>query len=384
MAFFMTFFGTFLTRSSVISSVHSFAESSIGPNYLIYLASIAIIASLLYAFRAPSILPSENEKVWGVSKESALVVTQFLVLSFGAIVFIGTIFPIVSEAITSQRISVQAPYFNAFAPYIGLAVVIAIAVGNLMRYRTSKIPGGKKIMIWSAILAIPASAIFMYFGHVFETEDSFALGAQIVGTYGVAWAIFCLLGDFRNKLADLRFNYGLFFKRNLAYFGALVAHIGFVLVILGFLGNYRGMEKKATVQIGETTELHGYNFKLMDHITIYQKENATMFGAMVEVTKNGKEVGIVEAAQSLYPTKQDQVFNEIGVLGSFWNDVYIVLADWDKDKKSFATFNIHVNPTVRLVWIAVAIMCLGGIICLFDKYRGNHSRDVVGASWEVS
>ncbi|MGE0172331.1 MAG: heme lyase CcmF/NrfE family subunit [Oligoflexales bacterium] len=382
-SFFMTFFGTFLTRSGVVSSVHSFAESNIGANYLIYLTGVAFIACLLYLFRAPTILPSENEKVWGVSKESALVFTQFLLLSFGAIVFTGTIFPIVSEAITDQRISIQAPYFNSFAPYVGLATVLAIAVGNLMRYRTSKMPGAAKVMLISAVLAVPMGALLVYFGDVMETEGQFALGAQIAGMYAASWSTCCLIGDFWLKARDLRFAWRLFFDRNLAYTGAFIAHLGFMLAIIGILGNYRGLQHQATLNVGQKTSIHGYEFQLMDKIRIYEKENATMFGALIDISRNGKYLGEVESAQSVYPTKPGQAFNEIGVLGSFWNDVYVVLADWDKQGRNFATLNIHINPTVRFVWTAVVIMVIGGFVSLFDKYRGQRSRDVVGALWEA-
>ena len=136
LGFFMSYFGTFITRSGVISSVHAFAESPIGPNYLMFLAALMLLSTLLYALRAPSILPMDTEKVWGISKESSLVAALFLLISFAVIVLIGTMFPIFSEAVTSQRISVQAPYFNAFAPYIGLGFIVLTAVGSLMRYQS--------------------------------------------------------------------------------------------------------------------------------------------------------------------------------------------------------------------------------------------------------
>ena len=89
-------------------------------------------------------------------------------------------------------------------------------------------------------------------------------------------------------------------------------------------------------------------------------------------------------AQSRYPTKPGQPFNEIAVDGGLWRDIYIVLADFDRKTGKQATFSIHINPTVRFVWIAVYIICIGSFIALLDKYRGNRSRDVVAGKWEVS
>lgn len=382
-SFFMCYFGTFITRSGVVSSVHSFAESPIGPNYLAFLAALAFGSSLLYALRAPSILPSETEKVWGISKESALVVTQFLLLSFAAIVFIGTIFPIVSEAITGQRISIQAPYFNAFAPYMGLGVIVAIAIGNLMRYQTAKMPGAKGVILWSIAAAIPLTMLLIHFGDVMLTTNRRALISQIVGMYLSSWCISCLVGDFYLKLKDLRFNWSLMFKNNLAYVGAFIAHVGMIIAIIGFLGNYRGMEKKVSLSVGDKTELYGYEFELERGIETLQVHNYVLYRSSLKMSRYGKELEEIHPAQSKYPTKPGQTFNEIAVHSTLWHDVYIVLADFDSKDGKRVTLKININPTVRFVWIAITIMVIGGLIALFDQRRGNRSRDVLAGRWET-
>lgn len=382
-AFFMTFFGTFITRSGVISSVHAFGEGPIGPNYLQFLAVLALASTALYAIRAPSILPSENEKVWGFSKESALVVTQFLLLAFAAIVFIGTIFPIVSELFTDQRTSVQAPYFNIFAPYVGLAMALMIGFGNLMRYQSGKIPGAKGVILISGILAIPLTMVFCYFGEVFPYSQGSALYSQLVGCYFTAFSFVCLLGDLFMKLKDIRFNYGLFFKRNLAYIGALIAHAGFLLCLIGFLGNYRGLDKSVTLPVGGSTELFGLSFQFDKGIDVIKKDNVTLFTAPISVSRHGRKIYELLPAQSSYPTKPGQTFNEIAVEGGMWNDIYIVLTGFNKQTGKEATLSIHINPTVKFVWLAVTIMVIGGFISLFDRYRGNRSRDVVAGNWEL-
>lgn len=385
-AFFMSYVGTFLTRSGVVSSVHSFAESPIGPNYLYYLAGTVLISSGIYAFRAPSILPSDTEKVWGVSKESALVMTQFLLLSFAAIVFIGTMFPIVSEAITGQRISVQAPYFNMFAPWVGLGLILGIAIGNLMRYQSDKIPNGKVIILGSIIFAIPVTLFLIYMGDVMATKKTSSLIAQLIGLYLSSWAIGCLFGDFYFRLKDMRFKWGLFFDRNLAYFGAWVAHIGMMVAIIGFLGNYRGLEERVTVHAGENFSFFGYRFEFgQEGIQVKQVLNATHYEAHLKIFREKDNFMIEDAhpAQSRYPTK-DQVFNEIAITGNIWHDIYVVLVDFDKVSGKRVTFQVNINPTVRIVWFAIVLMVLGGIIALFDKYRGNRSRDVVAGAWEVN
>lgn len=383
--FFMTFFGTFLTRSGVVSSVHSFAESPIGPNYLAYLAALMLISITIYGIRAPSILPPESERAWGVSRESALVVTQFLLISFAAIVLIGTLFPIVSEWLTKQRITVQAPYFNMFAPWVGLGVIFGVAIGNLLRYGSNAMPNGKRIIFGSVIFAIPCTIALVYFGDVMNTEKTKNLIAQLVGVYLTTWAIGCLLGDLYYRLATLKWKWKIFFTRNAGYFGGWIAHLGILIAILGFLGNYRGMEHRYTLKAGQSFEFYGYKFEFKDTgVEARTKLNATNYTAPVNLSRDGKFLMEMDPAQAVYPTKPDQTFNEIAITGNIWHDVYLHLVDFDKTDGKRATFQLFINPTVRFVWFAIVIICIGGLISLFDLYRGNKSRDVIGGEWETS
>jgi len=150
--------------------------------------STAIISLLIFAWRSYSILPSDIEKVRGISKESALVVTQFLLLSFASIIMVGTLFPIVSEAISGQKISIQAPYFNAFAPYFGVAIVVMIAIGNLMHFNRSGFEKRKQVILGSCLIAIPVTALLFVFGDVDGmTRGMKAYVSQVVGIYLVSW-----------------------------------------------------------------------------------------------------------------------------------------------------------------------------------------------------
>lgn len=377
LGFFFSFFGTFITRSGVISSVHSFAESPIGPNYLLFLASMLCTVAILYGFRAHSILPAETGKVWGVSKESALIITQFLLLTLAAIVCVGTLYPIVSEALTGERTTVQAPYFNTFAPWIGLGLIVAIAVGNLMRFQTAKIPNGKLIMGTAALVAMPLCGLLCWAGDIGMTRHAFALGAQIVGFYLLSWSAVCLSWDVVMRMKDLNFNFGLFFKRNLAFFGGFVAHIGLLIAILGFLGNFRGMSKVATLKTGESTEIYGYNLTF-DRLDVSEHDNATYYEGVFKVRKDGVDLGELKPARSKYPTKTE-LHHEAGVMSRMWHDLYVTLSEFDRTSGKSATFELHVNPTVRFVWLAAFVMVAGGLLAIFDRYRGDKSRDTLRA-----
>lgn len=380
LAFWFSFFGTFITRSGIISSVHSFAQSPIGPNYLVYLVGVLVVAGILYIWKSPSILPSDNEKVWGFSRESALVITQFIILTFAVVILIGTVYPIISEALVGARFNIQAPYFNAFAPYIGLVMVVAIALGNLMRYQSGKLVGGKKLLVAASIVSLIPSMIFCYLGGVFESTG-FNFAAQLVGIYLCFGSLICLLYDLYARLKTMKFKVGLFVKRNLSYTGAFLAHVGVLVSIVGFLGNYRGLDKVVTIEAGKSSELLGYEFGF-EGIDTKQVKNATLFAGPLTIEKDGRNLGIVEAARSKYPTKPE-LLHEIGVHSRFWHDIYVVLSDFDKTAGKSATFHIYLIPTVRIVWWSAFLMVIGGFIALFDRYRGEKSRDVIGASYDI-
>jgi cytochrome c-type biogenesis protein CcmF len=381
MAFFMSFFGTFLTRSGIVSSVHSFAESPIGPNYLAFLAVLMILFVGLYAWRAHAVLPADTDKVWGVSKESALVMTQFLLLTLAAIVVIGTLFPIVSEAVTGQRTSIQAPYFNAFAPWIGLGLIVMIGLGNIMRFQTAKIPKSKPTIIGSFIVSIPLTLFFIYFGDVWSTPARFAFAAQVVGLFLCSWALAMITWDVYNRFRDVDGKVSLMWDRNRAFLGAWLAHVGVLIAIIGFLGNYRGLVSEVTLQKGQTHDFYAYRLQF-DGMTTDQNANVTLFQAPLTVTRDGRSMGVILPAKSKYPTSQE-LLNEVGLLSFVWHDLYAVIADFDRQSGASVTLQLHINPTVRFVWWSAFCLAIGGFIAISDRYRGQRSRDVIGGAWEV-
>ncbi len=372
LAFFFGFFGTFVTRSGIISSVHSFAQSPIGPNYLYFLVGLMVLTLLLYAYRAPAILPADVTKIWGISKESALVITQFLILIFGFIIFMGTLYPVLSELVTGSRFNVQAPYFNTFAPYIGFSFVVALTIGNLLRFHTGKLLGGKTLLLLAALLALPATGLFAWRADVMRSHG-YGLGIQITGIFLCFWSLICLLYDAGSRIAANRERSGVFF-RQLSYWGALLAHTGLVLAILGFLGNYRGLDKLVTLQKGQSTDFYGYRFAFSG-MEIKQEENVELFSAPLALSKDGIALGSIAPARARYPTKPE-LLHEVGLQDGFWYDIYIVLSDFAKSGDE-ATFQIHINPTVKIVWISVFLLVLGGLLALMDRARGIHSRDFI-------
>lgn len=367
-AFILTFLGTFITRSGVISSVHSFAESNIGPAYLVYIVFLLFTCLSLLIFRGDKLQGAARANTWALSKESTLLYTNFFLILLLAIVLFGTMWPIVTEAIRGEKTSVQQPFFNFFTPWIGVALVSLIGVGNLLKWRSGKIEDAVTCLgaplLWSA--AITACFVFR---KNFDIRNT-------IGYFLVIWSALVLIMDLVYKLKALRFNGTLFLKLNRPYFGSLIVHLGFLLAIAGFLGGYRDMEVKTTLGLNAKTSFYDYTF-VNEGLRYAQGSNVQNVFARIKTidARNGDEF-YVEPMRAKYSTSED-LMNEIGIHSTFWHDIYIVLATFDPKTQSVG-LSIHINPTVKFVWTSLVIMVLGVLISLSHKVLPSQRRSSSG------
>jgi cytochrome c-type biogenesis protein CcmF len=358
LAFFFSYFGTFLTRSGVVSSVHSFAQSPIGPHYLGFLFALALGFFVVYVWRSHLLLRSINlDKSWGVSKESGLLLALLLLIAFMIVVVLGTVYPMLSELFTGMKFNVQAPYFNTFAPYLGFVIIVTIGISNLMSFKKSGIQGGLKTLLWCFVLSLPLAFVFSYYGRVFLSKG-FYFWIQISGLIICFFSALCL---------SVRF---LFLAKNsqsrFSFFGSYLAHLGVIAATLGFLGNYRGVSKLVTLKSNETTNLYGYEFTF-SQIHTHPQENYQLIKAPITITKDHVNQGSLYPGRAKYPTKDDLI-HEVDFRSNFWHDIYITLLDFDKKLGNYATIEIHINPTVKIVWWSAVLMALGGLFSLLSSF----------------
>lgn len=365
--FFLTFFGTFLTRSGIISSVHSFADSTIGPNYLIFLSLVAVLSLILYGLRAYIIPSGTNKNFSGISKEFFMVMGLFILFAFFVIVFIGTVFPLLSEVMMSEKISIQAPYFNTFAPYVGFLLALGIAVSVLLPYGEPRLTNiGIRVAIAAAVISLLLTGVIY-----FQIAHSSVEPLEIIGYSLSLFVLASLVGGLFLKLKNIGFRIGGLFHYRLAYVGSFVAHCGFVVMVIGLLGNYRKVETDLVLEVGKPVVFADYQFQMVKNVTPSHVDNHILYSLPIEVKKGGELVSRMTPSQSLYFTNREQTFNEVAVSSNLWHDIYLVLKSWDEPSRSRATVSIYINPGVMLVWIAVILMILGGAISLFDVHKNR-------------
>ncbi|MBF0441778.1 MAG: hypothetical protein HQK54_07745, partial [Oligoflexales bacterium] len=360
----------FITRSGVISSVHAFGKSAIGPCYLIFIGACATICFALYFLRSHVIYEPAEAGFNRMGKEFIISIMLFLMLSLAAVVFLGTVFPVISEVVSRQKISVQAPYFNAFFPYIGLALLCMLGLSPFFRYQRSGLHVRNRKMFFIAALfsMVIACAVILYF-KVVSFSRAISLWIELPVIFVSSFAFCAMISDYISKLPRGREPVSVWLKDRVSSLGTLLAHLGLLIMAFGFLGNYRVFSKEVTLSPGGKTALSVYEFTMAGKVEARKKDNVTIIEVPIGIAGDHGESSMVMPAQAVYPTNVKQTFTEVAVKEGIVEDIYVVLKDWDRSSGNSATLSININPTVSEVWIAAFIMILGVSISILKVKR---------------
>ncbi len=356
-------FGTFLTRSGVISSVHSFARSDIGPMFMGYLALLIAGSVYLLLKRLPQ-LKNDNHFDSVVSRESAFLINNLIFLGALFAVFWGTIFPLVTEAIRGVKITVAEPFFNKVTIPIGLFLLFLSGVGPLVAWRKTSTKLLKKIFLKPTIVALIGLAVMLVFG----IRHFYALVSLTLCIFVTATIV---LEFHRGARARMRSNnetyaFALYrlMQKNKRRYGGYVVHFGIVVLFVGFTGKAFNAEKESRLEIGDSMQIRNYRLEYLD-IKTMQDPNKIVWQATMDVYKDGEKV------KRIYPNKhfyivQEQPTTEVVLRSTLLEDLYVVLAQPNEDKS--AIFKVYINPLVNLVWLAGFIVTIGTFIILLpDK-----------------
>lgn len=349
-AFVLTFQGTFITRSGVVSSVHSFAESNIGPVYLTWIVTLLSLTLGLLFTRGSKLMGQPLN--WRLSKGSMLLCANYLFLFLLALVLTGTLLPLIVEAIQGTRISIQQPFFNAFMPWLGFGFVFFIALANVMRWKNGKIESPLYSLLFPLLWAVVITTALKVQKHL-DWKSVFIYVT-------VFWSALVLLVDFLYKFKNMRWQSKTLLKYNRPYLGSLIVHLGFLMAVLGFSGNYRAAEADVNLNLHQSTSFYGYTIQ-NDGLGVRGEYNAQYVYAKLKATneRTGETVMIYPMRSKF--TNNEQWFNEVGVHSTLWFDLYTVLASFDVTKESIA-LKINYNPTVKLVWTSLLVMLLGALV----------------------
>ncbi|HSK29768.1 MAG TPA: heme lyase CcmF/NrfE family subunit, partial [Candidatus Limnocylindria bacterium] len=363
LAFSLTIFGTFLTRSGIISSIHAFSSGPVGVFFLGFLAFILLGSFGLLAYRA-DMFKEQPELDSVVSRESAFLLNNIVLVSALFTIFLGTIFPLISEAVAGVQVSVGAPYFNSVTVPLFLFLVFLMGVGPIIAWRRASWDNLKRNFLWPAA----GSLLFGMFLFIWKIKEflpllGFTLLAFVVLTivYDTALALRA-----RRRIAGEGILRGLITltRRNQRRYGGLIVHLGVVLIIMGIAGSMTySIEKEATMALREELQIGNYKIQFEGLQGSRQPTHFRVEGAF-RVFHNGSDDGILRPALKFFPTQQSPIGRAVHQ-SSVSEDIYLILSGFSELEQNRATLKALVRPLVVWIWVGGFVIAFGTLICIW-------------------
>src|ERR671936_2645620 len=360
LAFSLSLIGTFLVRSGVLTSVHAFANDPSRGVFILAILVLFIGGSLaLFALRAP--LLKQGGLFAPVSREGALVLNNLFLVSACATVFIGTLYPLALEALTGEKISVGAPFFNAtFAPLF-IPLLFAVPFGPLLAWKRGDLLGVMQRLLGAAALALITVAV------VFAMEG----GGPILVPFAVGLALYVVAGalmEIVERTGLLKVPVATAFARAKGLprsaWGAAFAHVGLGITLLGVIGETQwSLERIAELKPGQSISIRRYDLRF-DGVTTRQGPNYRDLAAHFTVRRHGEFIGVLEPAKRSFPSRGTAV-TQTALMTRGVSQLYLSLGDPNPDGS--LAVRLYYKALVLLIWLGAVVMVIGGALSLSDR-----------------
>jgi cytochrome c-type biogenesis protein CcmF len=364
--FYLSIFGTFVVRSGILQSVHSFALSAIGPYFLTYIG-LAIVGSLsLFFWRLPR-LRAENQLDSMLSREASFLVNNLLFIGIAFAIFWGTVYPLVAELATGAKVSVGAPYFQQVAgPLLG-GMLLLMGIAPLMPWRRASRENLTRNFTYPVVAALVGAVVLAVLG----VRNPVA----VVGFGLCLFVLATIVQEFaRGAAARHRATgeahllaLGHLIRRNNRRYGGYIVHAAIVLLAIGIAGGAYGATKVRHLQPGESMTIRGYNLTYLGAV-VRNGPNDREERARLAVSRGGDKLGVLMAGKNRYPA-EGQVSNEVAI-HSDWlraQDLFVIGDQFNKDGS--VVLKVLVNPLVELVWLAGLVFLFGSLIAMWPDER---------------
>ena len=385
LTFLMTIFATFLTRSGLIESVHSFAQNlTIAWTFLGFLGVAGVVALVLLIWRLP-LLRSERQFESFFSRESAFLLNNLVFLGAAFAVLWGTLFPLITEGLTGARVGVGPPFFNQVNIPIGLVLLALMGIGPVIAWRKASKRNLRKNFLVPVVVGLVVAGILAAGGmrhpYAFLT---FALGAFVLTVIAAEfWKGTRARGRIQGE--SVPFAFVNLITRNRRRWGGYIVHLGVVVMFAGFAGAAFDQEVRGVLEPGETIEIespYGHEYSLRyEGISPNRGQNMMQWIALMTVSRDGEPIGSMTSERRLYLTTEQPV-TQVGIRSTALEDLYIILAGVEDAPEigdegpgeQRATFQVLVRPLVPWIWYGGIIIALGAIIAFWPSAGRPESR----------
>jgi len=351
--FLLTIFGTFMTRSGVVQSVHAFGEDRrLATLFLSFMAATMVFSFGWVIYRLP-LLRSRHELDSWMSREAAFLANNWILLFSALFVLFATMFPTLTEVVTGERLTVGPPFFNRWMVPIGLILLLLTGVGPLLAWRKSTFANLREQFLWPVACGLVTGGILVALGvRVWSSGVCFAFAGFVMGTLGQEM----LRGaNVRRGMTgtDLFTAWIGLVSRNKRRYGGYIVHAGIVFICLGFAGQGFSTDEQLLLKPGQEAQVGDSQKQMITaHITV--------------TGKNGQSLGQMEPAKWFYRKHEEEPTTEVAIRRSFAEDLYIVMPAFELEQQT-ASVEVHVNPLVNWVWMGFGILAIGTGLALLPE-----------------
>jgi cytochrome c-type biogenesis protein CcmF len=368
LAFSLSLFGTFLTRSGVLNSIHSFTEGSIGPWFLGFICFV-VAGSLLLVFKRLPMLRSKTKLESLASREATFLYNNLLLVALCLTILWGVTFPILSEAVRGEPVTVGRPYYDFFLRAFGLPLLLLMGIGPLIAWRRASLRSLGRVFLWPFVTALVAGA-----GLIAAGAGS-SIPGLIAYTFSAFVAATIALEFIRGTQARRALSsesvpraFGQLIARNRRRYGGYIVHAAILMLAIGIAGSSAyDTSHSARLAPGESMKLR--NYKLVYRgLNSKRSENAIETRATIDVYRGGDRIATMHPGKNDYPVEQ-QVSNEVSIRSDPLTGEDLFLITEQVNQNGTIDFKAIINPLVNLIWAAGLVFLLGSAIALWPDAR---------------
>ena len=363
--FFLTIFGTFMTRSGVVQSVHAFGEDrELAWMFTVFMVSLLTFSFGLVIYRLP-LLKARHELDSWASREAAFLANNWILLFSAFFVLFATMFPTLSETLTGQRLTVGPPFFNKWMQPIGLLLLVLTGIGPLLAWRKSSRAAMLDQFAWPAGAAlVTAGAVYAFGIPMWASGICFALCAFVFVTIAQEF-----IGGARVRRGATGTDFftaiiGLVGRSRRRY-GGYIVHLGIVLMFLGFAGQGFKQDLQVLLKPGEHATLGRFTIQ-HDALTVTSDEQKQMITGRVTVSRGGAPIAEMTPAKWFFNKHEQEPTTEVAIRRAAGEDLYIVLAGYDVATQT-ATYTITINPLINWIWLGFGVLAFGTGLALLPE-----------------
>ena len=367
--FLLSIFGTFLTRSGVVSSVHAFAQSSIGDWFISFLA-LTFAVCVFFFVKNRSHLQSEHKLESLVSRESSFLFNNLLLLVACFTVLWGTLFPVLSEWVQGTKVTVGPPFFNRVNVPVALLLLLFTAIGPLLAWRKTSVESIKRNFLWPAIGALATALLLTAFGMRPWKDISYLYSVMTI-SLSVLVALTVISEFIRGgRVIGRHTGQNLFASmvqlahRNTRRYGGYIVHFGVIVIMIGFAGAAFNQEREKEMGYGDKMAIGTYTLVCRSY-TQEDKPNFASEWAIIDVFKGGKQIDTLYPERRFFKASQ-QTSTIVANRSSFKEDLYLVYEGLNQDTGR-PIIKVHLNPLVMWIWVGVWVMIIGTVIALIPN-----------------